>query len=834
MSNSSMRAKKLIQVASCAAVLAACAAWASAGPPNYMIIHGPAFTGSSGLSSLITAKQAQGFNVRTKAFSGATTETIKAYIQSFWNTPDAPDYILLIGDSDSLPWFTGAASKHAVSDLYYGCMDGPDDWYPDIPVGRFALRTTAQLTAAVAKTLYVEAGTYADPTYVTRAAFLASDDPEAQSAETHDWVIANYTTQAGITPTRVYYPYPSGAGTTEISAAVNAGALFVTYMGHSGQTTWFAPAFNQTNINNLTNANKYGLVLSMSCDTANFTAGDACFGETWLRVANKGAAAYISATNRIFYDTPEEWEAVRRLEKYFFKAVFEDGEYRVGPAWHGALYYFLADPDYGPTHEYTRNYFEEFEILGDPALMLPVLGFQLGITPPLQKVCSTPASVQYTIQVDPHAGFNQVVTLAASGYPAGWNVTFSQNSLPPPFTSVMTVSNITSAPGTYDFTVTGTSAAGMHRYATATVHRASGVPGAVVLSTPASGASAIPLSPVLTWQAATQAAEYELQIGTTSSFSTIVYSATTRLTTHNVDDYLDPLTTYHWRVRGVNGCGAGAYSMERSFQTVEPPNYLTEQFSGVPIDFENYTYKFVPNGSPDFYDVCGEPATALPTNPSGGYAISLMEDGSELMLPNNDVWLYGTSYMLFYVNANGNFTFNDYDSTAAESLSVHFNQPRISTLFTDLSPQLGSVSYKDLADRFVVTFQNVPEKSTTNMNTFQVELFYTSHEIHITWLNSDAVGAVVGLSRGLGVPDDFFPTDFSDYPCIVRGDMNCDGAVNAFDIDPFVVALTDPVLYESTYECELLNGDTNCDGSVNTFDIDPFVLCLTGGCPDCP
>jgi 6-phosphogluconolactonase (cycloisomerase 2 family) len=67
------------------------------------------------------------------------------------------------------------------------------------------------------------------------------------------------------------------------------------------------------------------------------------------------------------------------------------------------------------------------------------------------------------------------------------------------------------------------------------------------------------------------------------------------------------------------------------------------------------------------------------------------------------------------------------------------------------------------------------------------------------------------------------------------GDLNCDGAVNAFDIDPFVLALTDPVGYVVTYRgCEILNGDIDCDAWVTPFDIDPFVECLTGGCPPCP
>ena len=62
------------------------------------------------------------------------------------------------------------------------------------------------------------------------------------------------------------------------------------------------------------------------------------------------------------------------------------------------------------------------------------------------------------------------------------------------------------------------------------------------------------------------------------------------------------------------------------------------------------------------------------------------------------------------------------------------------------------------------------------------------------------------------------------------GDLNCDGSINALDIDPFVLALTDPVGYTSSYpHCDNMLADCNDDGSINSLDIDPFVDLLTGG-----
>jgi hypothetical protein len=65
------------------------------------------------------------------------------------------------------------------------------------------------------------------------------------------------------------------------------------------------------------------------------------------------------------------------------------------------------------------------------------------------------------------------------------------------------------------------------------------------------------------------------------------------------------------------------------------------------------------------------------------------------------------------------------------------------------------------------------------------------------------------------------------------GDLNCDGAFNGADIDPFFLALGDPAAYALAFpDCDINLGDMNGDGAVNGGDIDPFFECLGGGvCP---
>ncbi len=64
----------------------------------------------------------------------------------------------------------------------------------------------------------------------------------------------------------------------------------------------------------------------------------------------------------------------------------------------------------------------------------------------------------------------------------------------------------------------------------------------------------------------------------------------------------------------------------------------------------------------------------------------------------------------------------------------------------------------------------------------------------------------------------------------LAGDLNCDGVVSVGDINPFVLALTDPVEYAIQFpDCDLAAGDCSDDGQLTVGDINCFVALVTGG-----
>ncbi len=67
--------------------------------------------------------------------------------------------------------------------------------------------------------------------------------------------------------------------------------------------------------------------------------------------------------------------------------------------------------------------------------------------------------------------------------------------------------------------------------------------------------------------------------------------------------------------------------------------------------------------------------------------------------------------------------------------------------------------------------------------------------------------------------------DFQIYAPAGNGDLNCSGSLTVADIQPMVLALTDPVQYSANFNCQQ-NGDMNGDGQVNGRDLQLFVDAL--------
>ncbi len=207
-----------------------------------------------------------------------------------------------------------------------------------------------------------------------------------------------------------------------------------------------------------------------------------------------------------------------------------------------------------------------------------------------------------------------------------------------------------------------------------------------------------------------------------------------------------------------------------SESTSDVSERFTEKFTSGADAFD-LAYKsitFTPSTDVGFYNATIQDITQLPTDPAGGTHLYLGDDSYmfiNLSDPNNNkVYIYGFSYVRFFVGSNGYLTFTRGDTVSFNNLYNHFNTKRVCCLFQDLDPSRGGmVRWKQFTDRVAITWEDIREYGTSKTNTFQVEMFFDGN-IRISWLEIETENCIVGLSRGLGIPDNFQEIDFSELP----------------------------------------------------------------------
>lgn len=276
-----------------------------------VIVTPPAF--ASQLQDFVTWKTQRGFRVITAVTGtpevGSTTASIEAYLNTLYNnaTPSlpAPSFVLFVGDVAEMPTFQQDGDA---TDRPYCAVDA--DLIPDMYYGRFSATNAAQLQAQLDKTMMYDQFTMPDPSYLSRITIMAGVD--GTYAETHGNGQVNYGTQNyfnaahGITANTWLYPASNGAVEAAVIQTVNDGVALINYTAHGSETSWADPTMTQANINAMTNAGKPTLAIGNCCLTSTYDYAE-CFGETFLRAADKGAVGYIGGSNSTYWDEDYWW-----------------------------------------------------------------------------------------------------------------------------------------------------------------------------------------------------------------------------------------------------------------------------------------------------------------------------------------------------------------------------------------------------------------------------------------------------------------------------------------------------------------------------------------------
>lgn len=288
-------------------------------PVKYLIIAHSMFRDNEQLTNFINWKKRIGYLVEIgytdDSSVGSTTTSIKNFIQSHYigataENP-APTFLLLIGDVAQIPAFSSQGSSgynDHVTDLYYACWT-TGDHIPDCYYGRFSAQNISQLTPQIEKTLMYEQYTMPDPSYLNDAVLVAGTDASHGTSHANaqiNYLASNYiNTSYGYTNIHKHL-YNCSSQASQIRSEIGAGVGYANYTAHCSSSGWGDPAFENSHVSSMSNANKYGLMIGNCCQSGKFN-DNACFGETLLRTANKGAVAYIGASNNTYWSSDYYW-----------------------------------------------------------------------------------------------------------------------------------------------------------------------------------------------------------------------------------------------------------------------------------------------------------------------------------------------------------------------------------------------------------------------------------------------------------------------------------------------------------------------------------------------
>ncbi|HJS72955.1 MAG TPA: hypothetical protein VJ921_01620, partial [Vicinamibacteria bacterium] len=168
-----------------------------------------------------------------------------------------------------------------------------------------------------------------------------------------------------------------------------------------------------------------------------------------------------------------------------------------------------------------------------------------------------------------------------------------------------------------------------------------------------------------------------------------------------------------------------------------------------PFDLREQSIVFSPAGSRGFLYRGFGPAL----EPGAGDPIEIGDDASRAFDLLFDFPFLGQSYRQLFLNSDGNFTFGAGDSaSAARSLERFLSgPPRIALFFADLDPSAGGeVRVLNGPDRFVVTWNAVPEWGEDAPNTFQIEIVRDGTIYMKYGAVVSAGSAIVGVATGGG------------------------------------------------------------------------------------
>ncbi len=296
----------------------------------------------STLESFIDWKNRQGFRVEVRTMEAGfnTPQDFKDYIGQLY-TSDNLEYVLMVGDAypnggnnpgdpDDVPmfWWQPSGEDGSYSDTWYVCLDGPDDHFADLAIGRFTYDNLDELALQLDKTLDFYKEPDSETNWAENTILVAHEEQYPAKYTQCKNEIENYSYALQIPIFEECYG-GAGASNQDIIDYINANSCGIfNYRGHGSATEFWqwcpSGSFTNAHIQQLTNQDRLFVLFDVCCDNMDIVAfaGD-CLCESFM----KSPVASVAINGAIIpsYTIPNH-----DYDKEMYKAVFEEGIYNIG------------------------------------------------------------------------------------------------------------------------------------------------------------------------------------------------------------------------------------------------------------------------------------------------------------------------------------------------------------------------------------------------------------------------------------------------------------------------------------------------------------------------
>ena len=340
---------------------------------------------------------AKNYNIETKlidvddiydefAYGYFDPECIKEFLKNThtnWQQP-FPQFVFLIGDANydyhfnkfkyqnTPPIVNTVPSFGApVSDNWFVTWDTTGAYIPEMNIGRIPVHTAEELNNYLERHQNYLTHPYNNwnKSYLFFSGGKDDQNELDLLRETNQNIIDNdiipspiggnwYHFYKTLNPVTNFGPYSH----EYIQNAINQGALFISYLGHSGTQTWDNSIVDPSQLHNSYNRNS--LITDFGCSTGKFAEPDVVsFSELFINSNQGQAISYIGNSSLGFTSTATAFPGI------FYSKILRDSILNISEAHKLAKMELLQD--YGSSGTY-KLFALTNELIGDPIISLPI------------------------------------------------------------------------------------------------------------------------------------------------------------------------------------------------------------------------------------------------------------------------------------------------------------------------------------------------------------------------------------------------------------------------------------------------------------------------------